>query len=105
MGDVVIVAYRAKPGRYEDLLELVRDHAPFLRRLGLATERPATAMRGQGDVIIEVFEWNKGAIAAAHENPEVQALWAHYAAVCDYTPLSDLPEAKDLFAHFEPIDL
>jgi hypothetical protein len=105
MGDVVIAVYRPKPGRADDLIELVKDHVPFLRRLGLATERPAIAMRGRDSVVIEVFEWKAGAIATAHQNAEVQALWAKYAAICDYTPLSELAEAKDMFAHFQPIDL
>lgn len=105
MGDMVIVGYRPKPGMEADLEALTRDHVPLLRRLGLATERPALAMRSKTGVIIEVFEWRDGAIAEAHSHPDVQALWARYAAVCDYTPLGDLPEAKDLFASFEPIDL
>ena len=105
MGDIVIVAYRPKAGHDDELLDLVKDHVPFLRRLGLATDRPASAMRGKDGVIVEVFEWKTGAIASAHENPDVQALWGRYAAVCDYVPLHELPEAKDMFAQFEAIDL
>ena len=105
MGDVVIVAYRPKPDREQELMELVREHVPFLRRLGLATDRPALAMAGQNHVIVEVFEWKEGAIVTAHEHPEVQKLWARYSEVCDYVPLCELPESKDMFAHFEPISL
>jgi hypothetical protein len=32
-------------------------------------------------------------------------MWDRYAAVCDYVPLHELPEARDMFAQFEPIDL
>lgn len=105
MGDIVIVAYRPKSGCDNDLLDLVKQHVPYLRRLGLVTDRPALAMIGKGGVIVEVFEWAAGAIASAHENPDVQALWAKYAAVCDYVPLHELPEAKDMFAQFEPTEL
>lgn len=105
LGDMVIVAYRPKAGRDDALVELVKDHVPFLRRLGLATDRPASAMKARDGVIVEVFEWKAGAIATAHENPEVRALWASYAEVCDYVPLKELPEAADLFAQFEPIAL
>lgn len=105
MGDMVIVAYRPKPGREDDLLQLTRDHVPELRRLGLATERPPLAMRARDGVIIEVFEWEEGAIATAHQNADVLAMWSRYEAVCDYVPLRDLPEAGDMFAQFEPIDL
>lgn len=104
MGDIVIVAYRPKPGCEQKLLDLVGDHVPFLRRLGLATNRPALAMQGRDGVVVEVFEWEEGAIASAHENPEVQALWAKYASICDYVPLGELPVAKEMFAGFRPID-
>jgi hypothetical protein len=105
MGDMVIVAYRPQAGRDQELLGLVKGHVPFLRRLGLASDRPALAMRGEGGVIVEVFEWREGAIASAHDHPDVQDLWARYAAACDYVPLSDLPESEQIFAQFEPIEL
>jgi len=105
MGDMVIVAYRPKPGRDNDLLALTRDHVPELRRLGLATDRTTLAMRSKEGVIVEVFEWQHGAIATAHTNPDVLAMWECYAAVCDYVPLHDLPEALDMFAQFDPIEL
>lgn len=105
MGDMVIVAYRPKPGKDAELLALTRDHVPELRRLGLATERAALAMRSRDGIIVEVFEWQDGAIDAAHTNPDVLALWERYGAVCDYVPLHELPEARDMFAQFAPIDL
>ena len=105
MGEMVIVGYRPKPGREADLLALTREHVPILRRLGFATERPALAMRAKDGVIVEVFEWADGAIEAAHKHPDVQAMWGRYGAACDYTPLHELAEFKDMFAQFEPIDL
>jgi hypothetical protein len=105
MGEMVIAAYRPKPGKDAELLALVKEHIPFLRRLGLATDRPALAMRNRDGVIVEVFEWKDGAIATAHENPEVLAMWGEYAEACDYVSLQELPETKEMFAQFEPIDL
>lgn len=102
---MVIVADRPKPGMEDPLLELVRDRVPFLRRLKLVTDRPALAMRGSNHVIVEVFEWQDGAVALAHEHADVQKLRERFAAVCDYMPLRKLPEASGLFAEFEPIEL
>ena len=39
MPDIVIAAYRPKPGKDEALRALLRDHVPFLRREGLVTDR------------------------------------------------------------------
>ena len=105
MGEMVIVAYHPKPGCDAALHALTLEHVPALRRLGLATERPALAMRSRTGIVIEVFEWCDGAIAKAHHHPEIIEMWARYAEVSDYTPLKDLPEAADLFAQFAPIDL
>ena len=105
MGDMVIVAYRPKPGKAEALLKLTMDHVARLRRLGLATDRPALAMTSRDGVVVEVFEWADGAIARAHENPDVLAMWGEYEACCDYVPLRELPETHDLFAQFTPIAL
>ncbi len=30
-------------------------------------------------------------------------MWGEYAAVCDYVPLAELPEAQALFAEFDPL--
>ena len=106
MGDMVIVAYRPKAGCDGALLDLVKDHVPCLRRLGLATNRPALAMRGKEGVIVEVFEWcSAESIAQAHSNSAVQSLWEKFAALCDYTPLANLSEALEMFAEFDAVEL
>ena len=97
MGDVVIVAYRPKPGRKADLDALTREHIPYLRELD-----PVLLQAGDG-VVVEVFEWRDGAVQTAHSHPKVQALGARYAEVCDYVPLQGLPEAAQLFATFKPL--
>ena len=104
MNDLVIVAYKPKPGCGEKLLELLKDHTPFLRRLGLATDRPNHLMHARDGTIIEVFEWKEGAVAKAHEHPAVLEMWKEYEKVCDYTPLHEVPETHDLFATFRPIE-
>ncbi|WP_419729162.1 hypothetical protein [Lichenicola sp.] len=105
MGDMVIVAFRAKSGCEPALLQLVRDHVPTLRRLGLATTRPALAMTGRDGVVIEVFAWQPGGIAIAHTHSEILAMWQRFEAVSDHASLRELPETAELFAQFVPIDL
>ncbi len=99
----MIVAYRAKPGQFEALVRLASNHVPFLRDLGLATDRPEIIMKAKDDVIVEVFEWKTGAIVQAHEHPKVAELWQKFAEICDYITLDQLDEAKQLFAGFEPL--
>jgi quinol monooxygenase YgiN len=103
-GALVIVAYRPKPGKEKELLDLVRSRIPTLRKEGLATDRAPVIMRARDGTIIEVSEWKShDAIDAAHKNPNVLAMWNKFFAICDCVPLNSLAEAKEMFAGFEPI--
>ena len=103
-GIIVIVAYRPKPGKEKELVDLVRSRVPTLRTENLVTNRTPTIMRSRDGTVIEVSEWkSQEAIDAAHKNPNVLAMWNKFFAVCDCVPLKSLTEADDLFAGFEPI--
>ena len=104
-GVCVIVAYRPKPGKEQELLTLVRARVPTLDKEGLVTERAPVIMRAKDGTIIEVSEWkSQEAIDAAHKNANVLAMWEKFFAVCDFVPLKTLAEADEMFAGFEPID-
>ena len=103
-GVVVIVAYRPKPGKVNDLIDLVRSRVPTLRKENLVTDRVPTIMRSRDGTIIEVSEWkSREAIDAAHKNPNVLAMWNKFFAICDCIPLKSLAEAEEMFAGFEPV--
>ena len=103
-GIVVIVAYRPKPGKENELVDLVRSRVPTLRKGNLVTDRVPIIMRARDGTIIEVSEWkSQEAIDAAHKNPNVLAMWNKFFAICDCVPLNTLTEAKEMFAAFEPI--
>jgi hypothetical protein len=104
MGSISVACYRPKAGCEEALLELVRGHMPPLRSQGLVTDRVPIVMRTEGGTIVEIFEWvSQEAIAGAHTNPVVLDLWKRFEAVCSYEVPANLPEFKNMFAHFEPV--
>jgi len=104
-GVCVIVAYRPKPGKEQELLAIVRSRVPTLRKEGLVTDRAPVLMRAKNGTLIEVSEWkSREAIDAAHKNPTVLALWDKFFAVCDCVPLETLPESREMFAGFEPLE-
>ena len=106
MGRFVIVAYTPKAGKEQQLLAAVKKHLNVLQTEKLVTNKPAYVMRAGDGTIVEVFEWQSTeAIHQAHENPAVQALWAEFGAACDYTPLSKLVEAQQMFAEFDAVEL
>jgi hypothetical protein len=99
-----IVAYRPKPGKEAELLDLSMEHVPYLRSIGLATDRPPVIARSSDGTVIEVFEWVEGGIEKAHHHPDLQKMWARYSAACDYVPLNSLPETSQIFANFIPVE-
>lgn len=105
MGVFVISAYRPRLGKDGRLREVLKTHLPVLRGEGLATERLSQLMRAKDGTLLEVFEWvSPEAIETAHENPAVQAMWKDFEEACEYEILGNLPECKEPFASFEPID-
>lgn len=106
MGQIVIAAYRPKPGQDKLLLEVVRTHLPILRQQKLATSRPVQVLRAGDGTLLEIFEWvSEEAVEQAHTNPVVQKLWERFGKVSDFVTLASLPGAQEPFPHFEPVDL
>ncbi len=101
MERIVIVCYRPKPGKREELRALMATHLDTLREQDLVSERESIMMEAADGTIVEVFGWaSPAAIEAAHENPAVQAMWGRYAEVCEFVPIGAVAEAADLFSEF-----
>lgn len=104
MGSIAIACYKPRPGREQELLELVRDHLPPLRAEGLVTDRSPIVVRCADGTIVEIFEWvSQEKIQAAHTNPAVLDLWKKFEAVCWYETPANIKEFQNMFSHFEPI--
>jgi hypothetical protein len=100
---IVIVAYKPKAGKAEALKELMREHRPILKKLGLVTDRASIMMEAKDGTIIEVFEWkSKSSIEQAHTHPEVLVMWSKYAEACEYIPVGKVEESVNLFSEFTP---
>lgn len=97
-----IVAYKPKPGKEADLMDLTREHVPYLRSIGLATERPHTIATASDGTVIEIFEWVEGGVEKAHEHTGLRDLWMRYSSTCDFVKLNTLDESSQTFANFVP---
>ena len=105
MGIIVIVGYKPRLGKEIELEELMKTHHSILKAENLVTERDSIIARARDGTIIEIFEWiSSEAMHSAHENKKVLAMWERYANVCEYVPISEVPESSELFSGFEPIN-
>jgi quinol monooxygenase YgiN len=106
MGRFVIVAYKPKPQKADQLFAAVKKHIAVLRSENLVSEKAAYVMRATDGTLVEVFEWrDPAAIEAAHKSPAVLALWGEFGEACDFVPLTSLPEAPQMFAEFDAVAL
>jgi hypothetical protein len=81
-------------------------HVATLRSIGLITDRIPITMEAEDGTFVEVFEWaSSEAIEAAHGHPVVLKMWEDYGRVCEYVPISQVPEASQLFSEFTPVDV
>ena len=53
---------------------------------------------------LRAYEWHHGAVARAHEDPRVLAMWDRFGAACDMISLRDVAETAELFATFAPFE-
>lgn len=104
--ETVICLYRVRAGNEKEFTALLGRHWPTLHALGLATAQPPRHFRGAehdgAPLFVEIFDWVDGAAAgAAHEHPEVMAIWE---------PMDRLTETRGgrpnmEFPHVRPIDV
>jgi len=104
MGIIVIACFKPKEGKEKELLEVLKDHMPVLRKEGLVTDKECIVMKSENGSILEVFEWkSQDAINHAHENSNVLDLWKRFEDACTYETLSTLDESAKMFPGFDPV--
>lgn len=102
---IVIAAYKPKTGKEKELTKITMGHYDILFTEGLVTDRKPIIITSADGTVVEIFEWkNKEAIEKAHQNAIVGNLWKAFSEVCDFIPLSQIPEINDLFAEFSPVN-
>ncbi len=103
---VVFALYQPHEGKEAELCNILADHIPMLRRLGLATDRAPVLVKSRNGTFIEIFEWSTAEAAGqAHHEPEVLKMWEAMGKVADLRKLDSLEEFSGMFPHFEPVNL
>jgi hypothetical protein len=83
----------------------MKTHRQKLDGEDLVSKIASIIIQSTNGTIIEIFGWkSKEAIELAHSNPVVKKIWAEYAAVCEFVPISEIEESSKLFSEFTPIN-
>jgi quinol monooxygenase YgiN len=105
MSSLVFMAlYRPKPGKADELKEVLKLHIPILREEELITSRELLTLQAEDGTIIEIAEWQSTeAIKKAHQSANVMAVWDKIGSLAELTSLSTLAEANERFPNFKPL--
>ena len=95
-----LVIYRPKAGHADQLLTLLKKHAPVLREVGLLGSKPIELYRASdlsrggpptAPYFIEIFQWkDQAASGIAHETPAVMNVWETMGPHIETMTLTDL---------------
>jgi hypothetical protein len=94
----VLCIYRVKGDKEAEFRKLLEKHGPALKSAGLTGEAApriwkAESGRKGGVIYVEMMQWkDEHASAAAHQMPEVMAVWE---------PMGNLTDAME-FLHLQP---
>lgn len=106
---LVIAAFRVKPGKSEELKILIEEKRKFLIENDYVTSRPNIICESFADnnIIIEIFEWiSQQKIDEVHEDKRIYEYWNKFDELCEVVglPLFEIPEAKIPFGTFHAIN-
>src|SRR3954468_10941115 len=87
----VLCIYRVKPGKEPEFKKLLEKHGPALLKAGLSSDQLPKIWKSVGregkTTFIEMMQWkDETSAAAAHQMPEVMAVWE---------PMGDLSEGME----------
>src|SRR5687768_4644707 len=94
----VLCIYRVKAGREPEFKELLAKHGPALRKAGLSPDGAPKIWQSKSrdgkTVFIELMQWkDESSSHAAHQMPEVMAVWEPMGNLADGMEFLDLKPA------------
>jgi hypothetical protein len=105
MGKLAFAMYKPKKGKDAELLELLKDHLPTLRKYELITDKGSFFVKSGNGTFIEIFEWaSEEAKNVAHQHPAIMKIWGKMMPMCEFPAMKDLPEAAKSFPNFEIVE-
>lgn len=109
-GKVVFAAFRAQPGKMNELLEIISQKRTFMKGKGYYSNKHAFVLTAEKDpqLVIEVFEWaGLDEIDSAHNDPEVHEIWNRMYEICTEVGSKPctFPGADESFPLFDPVEV
>jgi heme-degrading monooxygenase HmoA len=99
--ELALSTYRPRPGKSGELVQFFAEELAALRRRGHVTKRRAPVVRTENDELLVVLEWSsEHAVADAHDDPEVLAVWKRKEQLAEYISPAELAGSDVPFARW-----
>jgi hypothetical protein len=102
---ISLSAYRARPGRRDDVLPHLRHEVATLRARGHITSRPAPiCLTARGEYLV-IAEWaTESSVDKAHEDEVILDVWRRKAQLVEYIAPCDLDKSAVPFVSYDVLE-
>jgi hypothetical protein len=104
MRQIALILYSPRKDREQELVEMLQNNIPVMRKLGLITDREQILARTKDGSIIQLFEWkSEESQDQAMAHPVVQEMWLKVGNISEFQKPAAVAEFNEVFSMFETI--
>lgn len=104
MPRILIVAYRPKSGKSDDVLALLAQQLKAIRNVGTRTTRDPWLMHASNGEILQISEYSSERdVERCWEDVTYQDIGAQLTALCDMVPIRSLQESSAAYMDLQAV--
>jgi hypothetical protein len=104
MRHIALILYSPRKGREQELVDMLQNNIPVMRKLGLVTDREQIIARSKDGSILQVFEWKRDdSQDQAMAHPVCQDMWLKVGNISEFQKPVAVAEFNEVFSMFETI--
>jgi hypothetical protein len=104
MRHIALILYSPRKDREQELVEMLQNNIPVMRKLGLVTDREQIIARTKDGSILQVFEWkSEDSQDQAMAHPVCQEMWLKVGNISEFQKPAVLAEFNEVFSMFETL--
>lgn len=104
MRHIALILYSPRKDREQELIEMLQQNIPVMRKLGLVTDREQILASTKDGSIIQLFEWkNDDSQEQAMAHPVCQEMWLKVGNISEFQKPTAVAEFNEVFSMFKTI--
>lgn len=104
MSKIAIIVFKPRKDKDQELIELMLENIPILRKLGLVTYREQIIAKAKDGSIVQIFEWvDEDSYERAQALPLVQEIWMKTSKISDFQKPISIDEFQEPLSMFDTV--